>query len=69
MHATHTHRHTNCTTKQETDLLSGRLGMAGTNGEEWEGLWEGRVGSGRYRPNPEVLHYKVMEKLSPCLHS
>lgn len=64
MHATHTHRHTNRNTEQETTYSVVDWRWQGQT-VEWEELWEGRVESGRYWPNPEVLHYQVIEGLTP----
>lgn len=66
MHATHTYGHTSCDIKQEPDLC---IGWTGATGEKWEGLWDGGVGSGRDRPNLEVLRSEVIEKPSPSPHS
>lgn len=53
-HARHTHRHTNCNTEQETTYSVVDWRWQGQT-VEWEALWEGRVESSRYWPNPEVL--------------
>lgn len=50
--------------KQESNLLIGEPRVIRSNGVEWEG----RVGPGRNRTTPKLLHREVTEKRTPLLH-